>query len=340
MGSRFTSLIALIAAVFLAGVYFRGERARKQEIARELDALRARQVEINAVIADIQRVTARKDSLFRARIDSTRLDIERLRRDEAIVRGRLDSLGREIERLRADINANLAVIRDAGRFIIDPVNIHAVAIDPDLTPEDSIAFNPHLIHVGDTLIALDPRPPVALAHLDTAQAYLGVRERPKDSNRGPEVERFLAAVGLRPEKDRFGNWRSYPYCAAFVSYVLRVADIPEPEIRSARALAFVTPRSIPARVVQRGTVRIDPGSIVVWKAKRDPTDPTGHAGFVVAWEGQAGTTIEANTGPGEEVDQREGDGVYLRKRMLSPGSAFRITHFTRVAAEPDAARRL
>jgi hypothetical protein len=56
----------------------------------------------------------------------------------------------------------------------------------------------------------------------------------------------------------------------------------------------------------------------------------GHAGLVVSWEGQAGITIEGNTGPGDAGDQREGGGVYLRKRMLSPGSAFRIVSFTPV----------
>ena len=116
-----------------------------------------------------------------------------------------------------------------------------------------------------------------------------------------------------------------------VSYCLdQTGDVALPMVRSARARAFITNRSIPARIVQRGTVKIEPGTIVVWKAKRDPSDPSGHVGVVVDWEGQAGTTIEGNTGPDRNGDQREGEGVYQRKRMLSPGSAFRITHFTPV----------
>ncbi len=332
MGSNYTSLIALIVAVFFAGIYFRGERARKQEIQQELDALRMRQIEINSVIDDIRRVTARKDSLFRARIDSARVDIELLKRDERVARVRIDSLGREIALLQEDIVRNIAAIREAGAFQIAEVSIHSVALDPDITPEDSLLFNPHQIHVGDTLLALpETRPVASLIHLDTARAYVGVVERPKDSNRGPEVEKFLAAVNLEPTKDRFGTWRSYPYCAAFVTFTLKQAGaIDEPKVRSARALDFVTRKSIEARIVQRGTVNIEPGTIVVWKAKRDPSDPTGHVGFVVEWEGQAGTTIEGNTGPGDAGDQRDGGGVYLRKRLLSPGSAFRITHFTPV----------
>ncbi|MEZ4698834.1 MAG: CHAP domain-containing protein [Rhodothermales bacterium] len=335
MGSHSISLIALVVAVFFAGIYFRGESARKKEIERELDAIRARQVEINAVIGDISRVAARKDSLFRARIDSARVDIELLKREEKVVRARLDSLGAEILVLQADILQNIQLIRDAGAFSISPVSLHSVAIDPDITPEDSIPNNPIAIHVGDTLMTLDTRPVGSLVHLETARTYVGVTERPKDSNRGTEVETFLAAVNLAPSKDRYGAWHSYPYCAAFVSFALNSApNVDAPRVRSARARDFVTRESIEARLVQRGTVEIPPGTIVVWKAKRDPSDTSGHVGFVVEWAGQGGTTIEGNTSPGQGGDQRDGGGVYLRKRMLSPGSAFRITHFTPVRYAP------
>lgn len=191
-----------------------------------------------------------------------------------------------------------------------------------------------------------PMPP----HLEVAHRYIGVTEQPKDSNRGPEIESFLAAVGLAPKQDGSGEWKSYPYCAAFVSYCLNAAGdgVAFPTKRTAAAREFIDndrsfiffPEgredqhisfgSIRANVVQRGTVSIPPGTIVVWKAKRAPEDIFGHAGLVVSWEGQAGTTIEGNTGPGESGDQRDGGGVYLRKRMLSPGSAFRIVSFTPV----------
>jgi hypothetical protein len=177
------------------------------------------------------------------------------------------------------------------------------------------------------LVALEVR---AQAHLDTARAYIGVIETPRNSNRGPEVERFLGAVGLAG---------GYPYCAAFVSYCLSAAGVREPATRSARALAFVSIRSIRASVVQRGTVRIAPGTIVVWKAKPRPEDPAGHVGFVFSWDGYRGVTIEANTGPGDAGDQRDGGGVYMRKRALSPGSAFRIISFTPVSQSSASSRR-
>lgn len=195
------------------------------------------------------------------------------------------------------------------------------------------------------VVEVEPAEP---RHLAAARQYVGVTEQPKDWNRGPEVDRFLDGLGLLPEDP---NQKGLPYCAAFVSFCLNAAgeEVVFPQTRSAGARNFIDNQksfiffpegeedtqisfgSIRANVVQRGTVTIPPGTIVVWKAKRAPTDTQGHVGFVVDWEGQAGTTIEGNTGPGDEGDQRDGGGVYLRKRMLSPGSAFRIVSFTAVA---------
>ncbi|MEZ4700051.1 MAG: CHAP domain-containing protein [Rhodothermales bacterium] len=246
------------------------------------------------------------------------------------------------------------------------VDNHSAGKDPDLAPTDTMANIAREIHVGEQALASSqPRelPPAALPEVDivdvapseplhvvTARKYLGVTENPKDSNRGTEVEQFLGSVGLKPIQRADGTWKSYPYCAAFVSFCLNAAgeEVVYPRTRTAGARNFIDNArsfiffpdgeenhpisfgSLRANVVQRGTVTIPPGTIVVWKAKRDPDDPYGHAGMVVSWEGQAGLTIEGNTGPGEEGDQREGGGVYLRKRMLSPGSAFRIVSFTPV----------
>lgn len=215
---------------------------------------------------------------------------------------------------------------------------HSVKSDPDLSvalvatmPDDIQAF-PDELQVGEPLIT-PPAEPVAkpLFHVDTSRAYIGVTEDPKDSNRGTAIEAFLASVGLAPSQDANGKWRSFPYCAAFVSYCMnKVEDIRLPTVRTARARSFITGNSIRANEVQRGTVPIEPGSLIIWKAKRDPQDTSGHVGFVVEWNGQEGITIEGNTGSGDAGSQRDGGGVYQRKRMLSPGSAFRITDFTPV----------
>ncbi len=217
-------------------------------------------------------------------------------------------------------------------------SFHSVDIDPDISIASSFADIPDEIHgigdelhVGDSLLTPEPEPANPTVHLDTAHVYVGVKEDPKDSNRGTEVEMFLASVGLKPFLRPNGEWKSFPWCAAFVSFCLENAEgLWLPMIRSAGARKFITNESIRANVVQRGTVHIEAGTLVIWKAKRDPEDVSGHIGFVIEWNGQEGTTLEGNTGPGEEGDQRDGGGVYIRKRLLSPGSAFRITDFTPV----------
>ena len=172
----------------------------------------------------------------------------------------------------------------------------------------------------------EPAAPAALAslevsrpaHLDTALSYVGTREL--GTNRGPAVERFLRSVGLGP-----GN----AYCAAFVSYCLEAAGAVEPAVRSGLAYRFISrQRSIEAREVLRGVVEIVPGTILVWRKGKTTR---GHTGFVVAWSGGAsGETVEANTGPGLYGNQRDGDGVWRRRRVIEPGNYFRITHFTLV----------
>lgn len=170
-------------------------------------------------------------------------------------------------------------------------------------------------------------------HLAVALAYEGVTEA-TGRNDGPQVEAFLRSVGLPA-----GN----PYCAAFVSYVLdeteaelnmsgtpggHVDPPPQiwPQIRSGLAYDFITDRSIEARKVLRGAAVPD-GAIVIWR--RGDTI-YGHAGFVMAWHGARGSTIEANTSPGSAGPQADGDGVWRRERMINPANYFRITHFTPV----------
>jgi hypothetical protein len=155
------------------------------------------------------------------------------------------------------------------------------------------------------------------SHLDTARTYIGVTEI--SSNAGPEINRFLASVGLES---------GFNYCAAFVSYCLTAADIQNPDQRSAVAQHFILDNSIEARHVIRGHKELPAGTILVWK--RGNTWQ-GHIGFTDStWTGSKGWTIEANTTPGPLGDQRDGQGVYRRERTIQPGNYFRITHFTPV----------
>ena len=165
-------------------------------------------------------------------------------------------------------------------------------------------------------LPVSPQPDVfAQAHLDTALVYVGTVEI--GHNRGPEVERFQKSVGLPPGS---------PYCAAFVSYCLEKAGVTWPAVRTGLAQHFIRKESIRASHVLRG-VAVPMGSIVIW---RKGNGWQGHAGFVVSWVFGCGETVEANTSPGTGGSQREGDGVWRRRRCIEPGNYFRIVSFTPV----------
>ena len=154
-------------------------------------------------------------------------------------------------------------------------------------------------------------------HLDIALSYVGVKETKPNSS--PEIDKWLKYVGLNP---------GYAYCAAYASFCIGTANVREPKIRTARAQSFITTKSIPAAKVLRGQVEIPSGTIVVWK---NGNTVFGHVGFTTnEWKGATGETVEANTSSSNRGNQREGEGVYLKKRRIVPMEAFRITHFTLV----------
>jgi hypothetical protein len=158
------------------------------------------------------------------------------------------------------------------------------------------------------------------AHVDTAISYFGFKEVDRE-NHGPDIRKFLSAVGL-PE--------GHPYCAAFVSYCLNAVDpVPAlPKVRSALAQAFITDRSIEAKHVMRGYVEVPSGWIGIHKKGNTGF---GHTWFVLLpWQGPTGYTIEGNTTAGPGGDDREGQGVFIRERTIYPTNYFRITHFTPV----------
>lgn len=132
-----------------------------------------------------------------------------------------------------------------------------------------------------------------------AAADVGVREA-SGRNDGPEVERYLAHVGLGA---------GHPWCAAFVSYHLDGCGVNNP--RSAWSPAFALQKDqvwTPRKAFRSPR----PGDVFsVWFGS---LGRVGHVGFVTGVQGAYITTVEGNTsGPGS----RDGDGVYARRRQLS-----------------------
>jgi hypothetical protein len=157
-----------------------------------------------------------------------------------------------------------------------------------------------------------PRPAV----VDTAMQEVGEKEV-EGPNEGPDVRKYMAAVNLSD---------GYPWCAGFVRWALDQAGANYPGVRSAVATEYITDRSIEARKVLRGTKEVSVGSLSVhrrgdtWK---------GHIEILTRrWKGKCGTTIGGNTSPGKAGPQRDGDGVWPRRRCINPGSYFRVTHFS------------
>ena len=152
--------------------------------------------------------------------------------------------------------------------------------------------------------------PLPAKALVVAAQEIGVLEDPLGSNRGPQVDQYLRAVGLNPAEG------SFPWCAAFVYWCFNQA---------AKALNVANPLVKTAGVLEhwnqagaRGTRRlstvectdnpslVQPGMIFVLTTGSG----FGHTGLVEEVRGVFLTTIEGNTNAG---GSREGIGVFRRE---------------------------
>jgi len=149
------------------------------------------------------------------------------------------------------------------------------------------------------------------AAIDFAVTQIGVRERPLGSNRGPEVDQYLRAVGLNPVG------QSFAWCVAFTHFCY---------LKAAQSLGRENPHIKTAGVLDHwnqagrkpGVVRITssqalsdlglvkPGSLFIL----DLGGGFGHSGMVVETVSGRMVTIEGNTNDG---GSRNGIGVFRRE---------------------------
>jgi hypothetical protein len=144
-----------------------------------------------------------------------------------------------------------------------------------------------------------------------AEEGKGVRETPRNSNRGPEVDAYLKRVGL-------GG--GFAWCCAFTYWCFdeaaRAAGRPNPMVRTAGCLAHwngaerAGARRIPAAQAVADPDRVRPGMVFIM----DFGGGAGHTGFVEAVDGGFITTIEGNT---DASKTREGGGVYRLTRKIA-----------------------
>jgi hypothetical protein len=137
-----------------------------------------------------------------------------------------------------------------------------------------------------------------------------VREIPKNSNRGPDVEMYLQSTGTPP---------GHPWCCAFVYWCFGSAaqkhDRKNPMVRTAgcldhwdRAKARGASRVLKHHAVDDPAL-VRPGMVFIMDWGRG----AGHTGFVERTMGGLITTIEGNT---DASGTREGGGVYRLTRKV------------------------
>ncbi|MEA3244797.1 MAG: CHAP domain-containing protein [Gemmatimonadota bacterium] len=140
--------------------------------------------------------------------------------------------------------------------------------------------------------------------LDVARGYLAVREAPRGSNRSPEIDRWLRAVGAP---------LASPWCAAFVYDCLIEAGLTPPK-KSGRVQDWVDATAEPNR---RPAAEAVAGDVLVFYFRS--LKRYAHIGLVTGRDAGAITTIEGNTiATDDKGDSRAGYGVFEHRFLPSP----------------------
>lgn len=139
-----------------------------------------------------------------------------------------------------------------------------------------------------------------LRALAVAVTQLGVQEEPKGSNSGPQVNKYLASIGLGP---------GYSWCMAFVYWCFREANA---------AAQLVPTGGVLRQWNERPQLRVTspaPGDIFIM----DYGKGMGHTGIVEKVVGANIHTIEGNT---NSEGSREGFEVSRRVRPIAKCKGF------------------
>jgi hypothetical protein len=121
----------------------------------------------------------------------------------------------------------------------------------------------------------------------TAQAYVGVKESPANSNHGSSVDEFNRKGG--------GNLGD-EWCASFLSYVLRKGRGSTSVKTSSTAEMVNQFQRNGHRVLPYSKANLAIGDIV-YRHRGAPDGGTGHVAMIVGWQrdGSGFTTVEGNT---------------------------------------------
>jgi hypothetical protein len=145
--------------------------------------------------------------------------------------------------------------------------------------------------------------------IEVANSQIGVLEQPLGSNSGPEVEKYLASVGL----PKGNSW-----CMAFVYYCFNEASkklsVKNPLVKTGGCLHHwneTNGKKITTTQAKNNPLLITPGAIFII----DHGSGLGHTGIVIDVVAGYITTIEGNT---NNTNSREGIGVFkLKNRKIN-----------------------
>lgn len=162
--------------------------------------------------------------------------------------------------------------------------------------------------------------------IQEAKRWVGITEQ-GGNNHGQLVELFQRTAG--------GLANGEPWCMSFAQYCIQEVD---KSVVHALVLGCSDKKSLLFKSEHCLTVwnksqelKIDapqPGSLCIWQQGQTAS---GHVGIVVAVNADGSImTIEGNTSSGDAANQREGDGVWLKRKQLDTAGSLRLKGFLRV----------
>ena len=166
-----------------------------------------------------------------------------------------------------------------------------------------------------------------------AKRWVGITEQ-GGNNRGQLVTLFQRAAG--------GLANGEPWCMAFTQFCIQAVDNLAADYESSTQKSVLFKGEHCLTVWNKSqALKIDapkPGSLCIWQHGQTAS---GHVGIIVDINADGSImTVEGNTSSGEVGNQREGDGVWLKRRRLDlspvasakgdPCGSLRVKGFLRV----------
>ena len=156
-----------------------------------------------------------------------------------------------------------------------------------------------------------------------AKRWVGITEQ-GGNNRGQMVELFQRAAG--------GLANGEPWCMAFAQFCIQAVDNLVTDCEGLREKSPLF-KSEHCLIVwnKSQALKIDspkPGCLCIWQHGQTAS---GHVGIIVDLNADGSImTVEGNTSSADAGNQREGDGVWLKRRRLNTGGSLRVKGFLKV----------